>query len=242
MQPAGARSPYVFTCDHASNVLPRSLGNLGLSASELDSHIAWDRGIAGLGTKLARSLDAFLIMQSYSRLVIDVNRPLASPESIVSQSEYSSVAGNRTLSREQAEARADAVFWPYHRRLQHELDRRSAAKQPTILVALHSFVPVFMNVPRSVQVGVLFGRYDHLGRALLAQLRQEATLQVAENEPYAFSDDTDYTLIEHGERRGIPHVELEIRHDLIEDDATQHAWAARLASALERTTSAMFPA
>jgi predicted N-formylglutamate amidohydrolase len=239
---AGARSPYVFTCDHAGNRLPRRLGNLGLSALELDSHIAWDRGIAGLGTKLAERLNAFLIMQSYSRLVIDVNRPLASAESIVSRSEHSFVAGNCGLSSAQIEERQQAVFVPYHDRIRRELDLRHAARQPTILVALHSFTPVFMNVRRSVEVGVLYGRYDRLGRALLEELREDRALQVGENEPYAFGDDTDYTLVEHGQQRGLPHVELELRQDLIDDDDKQRMWAARLGLALERTTSAVFPA
>lgn len=242
VQRAGGRSPFVLTCDHAGNALPRSLGDLGLSERELESHIAWDLGIASLGRKLAQRLDAFLIMQTYSRLVIDVNRPLDSPESIVTRSERSVVPGNRNLSSDQAQARANAIFWPYHQRLQRELDRRRSAGQPSVLVTLHSFTPLFMDVPRPMHAGVLYGRDQRLGRALLAHLRKDESLIIGDNEPYAVSDEGDYTLLVHGEQRGLLHVELEIRQDLLEDEAEQHTWTARLASALTQTTSALFQA
>jgi predicted N-formylglutamate amidohydrolase len=240
VQRAGGRSPFVLTCDHAGNTLPRCLGNLGLSESELASHIAWDLGIAGLGKKLAQRLDAFLITQTYSRLVIDVNRPIESPESIVTRSERSFVPGNRGLSSDQARARATAIFWPYHQRLARELDRRRELGQPSILVTLHSFTPVFMDVPRTLDAGVLYGRDTRLGHSLLARLRAEPDLSVGDNEPYAVSDDTDYTLLVHGEQRGIPHVELEIRQDLLEDEAAQHSWAARLAGVLKDASTGLF--
>jgi predicted N-formylglutamate amidohydrolase len=251
---AGRRSPFVLTCDHAGRRLPASLGDLGLSERELASHIAWDLGIAGLGEKLAAALEAFVIFQTYSRLVIDVNRPLSSPESIVTRSERSDVPGNMRLSRTEAEARAQAIFWPYHRRIARELDRRLAAQQPSVLVTLHSFTPVFMDVPRAVQIGVLYGRDARLARALLAQLREQNEargsareqksdeLCIADNEPYAVSDDGDYTLLVHGEQRGLLHVELEVRQDLLSEERDQLAISARLAEALNGATEALFPA
>lgn len=244
MQPGG-RSPFVLTCDHAGRRLPASLGDLGLSERELASHIAWDLGIAGLGEKLAAALDAVVIFQTYSRLVIDVNRPLNSPESIVTRSERSDVPGNMQLSRSEAEARAQAIFWPYHRRIAHELDRRLAAQQPSVLVTLHSFTPVFMDVPRAVQIGVLYGRDARLGRALLTQLRRERNgdeLCIADNQPYAVSDEGDYTLLVHGEQRGLLHVELEVRQDLLADERDQLAISARLAAALSQAAESLFPA
>jgi predicted N-formylglutamate amidohydrolase len=239
---AGGRSPFVLTCDHAGRRLPASLGDLGLSERELATHIAWDLGIAGLGEKLAAALDAFVILQTYSRLVIDVNRPLNSPESIVTRSERSDVPGNMQLSLGEAEARAQAIFWPYHRRIARELDQRLAAGRPSVLVTLHSFTPVFMDVPRAVQIGVLYGRDARLGRALLAQLRRSDALCVADNEPYAVSDDGDYTLLMHGEQRGLLHVELEVRQDLVANERDQHTMSARLAAALNEAAESLFPA
>jgi predicted N-formylglutamate amidohydrolase len=238
---AAGRSPFVLTCDHAGRVLPRRLGDLGLSERELETHIAWDLGVAGLGEKLAQALDAFLVLATYSRLVIDVNRPLAAPDSIVTRSERSEVSGNVGIDSEQARARAEAIFWPYHRRIESELERRALRGEPSVLVTLHSFTPVFMDVPRAVQLGVLYGRDDRLGRALLGLLRSENELCIGDNEPYAVSDEGDYTLLAHGERRGIPHVELEIRQDLIANEADQHAMATRLARVLQKAASTLFP-
>jgi predicted N-formylglutamate amidohydrolase len=231
----------VLTCDHAGRLLPHSLGTLGLTERELETHIAWDLGVAGLGEKLAQALDAFLILQTYSRLVIDVNRPLGALNSIVTRSERTEVPGNVGLTPAQAAARAAAIFEPYHRRIHEELERRLALAQPSVLVTLHSFTPVFMGQARAVQIGVLYGRDQRLGRALSALLRAQGDLCIGDNEPYAVSDDGDYTLLVHGERRGLPHVELEIRQDLLDGEANQRAIAERLAPLLSQATSHLFP-
>jgi predicted N-formylglutamate amidohydrolase len=235
--PGHASSPYVITCDHAGRRLPRGLGTLGLSAAEQTTHIAWDIGAAGLGARLAAELGGFLILQTYSRLVIDCNRPLGTPDSIVKESERVVIPGNRDVSPSDADARARAVFHPYHDRIRSELDRRHVEAEPTILVALHTFTPEFMGVTRPWHVGILYQRDVRLARAMLELLRGDATLMVGDNEPYAVSDLTDYGVVQHGERRGVPHVELEIRQDLVADDAGQARWAERMATALKRAST-----
>ena len=230
----GGTSDFVIVCDHAGRALPRGLDSLGLSPAELDTHVAWDIGIAGVGLELSARLDAVLIMQNYSRLLIDVNRPPGSPQSIVTLSERTRVPGNDDLPAAEAEARARAVFHPYHDRIREELDRRAREGRPTLLVSLHSFTPRFMDVDREWHAGVLYNRDPRLGRALLARMRAESELSVGDNQPYALSDATDYTMVAHGERRGLPHVELEIRQDLIADAPGQLAWAERLAELLVR--------
>jgi predicted N-formylglutamate amidohydrolase len=234
-------SPYLITCDHAGRALPRALGTLGLSPAELDTHVAWDIGAAGVARRLAAELGAFLILQPYSRLVIDCNRPLDVPTSIVSQSEHTAIPGNQHLSECDAEQRAVAIFHPYHDRIRRELERREARGLPTILVAVHSFTPVFMGSSRPWQIGVLYQRDPRLGRVLLGLLTSDPALVVGDNEPYAVSDETDYGIVEYGERRGYPHVELEIRQDLIADDAAQAAWAVRLARLLREAAAGIAP-
>src|SRR5215510_2726841 len=75
-------SPFLFTCDHYGQLIPRALGQLGLPGHELTRHIAWDIGIAGVATMLAQMTDSHLIAQRYSRLVIDCNRPPETASSI----------------------------------------------------------------------------------------------------------------------------------------------------------------
>ena len=218
---AEGRSDFVIVSDHAGRVLPRMLGDLGMRADELLTHVAWDIGIAGVVRALSQRLDAFAILQSYSRLVIDANRPPGSPQSILTLSERTRVPGNEGLTPAQIEARAREVFHPYHDAIRRELERRAQAGAPAVLLALHSFTPRFMDAERPWQAGVLYNRDPRLGRALLGLLRGEG-LVVGDNEPYALGDATDYTIVTHGERRGLIHVELEIRQDLIAEAASQH--------------------
>jgi predicted N-formylglutamate amidohydrolase len=227
-------SPFFFTCDHGGRAIPSALGDLGVSEAERLRHIAWDIGVAELGKRLAAKLDAFLITQVYSRLVIDCNRHPGSPQSIVAVSERTAIPGNVGLSDSDRTARASEIFYPYHDRTVHELEARAARRQETVLVTLHSFTPVYMDDARAMQAGVLYNRDARLGRALLAELRAEGDLNVGDNEPYAATEATDYALVVHGERRGLIHVEIEVRQDLIEHGPGQEAWAERLARVLPR--------
>jgi predicted N-formylglutamate amidohydrolase len=229
-----AGSPWVLVCDHGGRAIPRALGSLGVAESELERHIAWDIGAAAVTRLLAAHLDAWAIVGGYSRLVIDLNRPPESPQSILARSETTDIPGNVGVTAAQAEARRREFFDPYHRCITAELDRRRDAGLPALLVAVHSFTPVFLGAARAWHAGVLYNREPRLARLLLELLREEADLVVGENEPYAVSDATDYTVVHHGERRGLVHVEFEMRQDLIAEPAGQAAWAGRLARVLEQ--------
>jgi predicted N-formylglutamate amidohydrolase len=220
---AAGASPFVITCDHAGRVVPRSLGTLGLPLHEFDRHIAFDIGAWGVSVLLAEMLDAPTIGQAYSRLVIDCNRAPGVPTSIVEVSELTPIPGNACLSAAHRDARAREIFWPYQNRIKAMLDARE--DRPTVLVAMHSFTPTFKSVSRPWHAGVLFNRDGRLARIVLDMLRREPGLVVGENEPYAVTDLTDYTVPVHGEKRGLPHVELEIRQDLIADASGQRQWA-----------------
>ena len=223
------RSPFLLTCDHYGRIIPRRLGDLGLPESELARHIAWDIGIAGVAEELANHLGAHLIAQRYSRLVIDCNRPPDAPSSIPRISEATTIPGNEGLAPEAAAVRRQAIFDPYHRRIAEVIDRRLRDGIPTVLVSLHSFTPVYAGIARPWHIGTLYHRDTRLPPLLLKLLRAEADLVVGDNEPYAVSDETDYTIPVHGEARGLMNSGIEIRQDLIADQAGQRKWADRLA-------------
>ncbi|KAF1706574.1 N-formylglutamate amidohydrolase [Pseudoxanthomonas sacheonensis] len=225
-------SPFVLIADHAGQKIPARLGDMGLTQAELDRHIGWDIGIAGLAERLSEKLDAFAILQTYSRLVIDCNRPLEAPGSIVAVSDGTTIPGNESLDDDARTARALEIFAPYHARITQELDRRSEESPAPVLVSLHSFTPVFAGFVRPWHTGVLYHRDARLAHALRDALRAEAGLVVGDNEPYAVSDTSDFAVPVHGEQRGLLHVELEIRQDLIDDAAGQEEWAERLARIL----------
>jgi len=231
---ARGTSPFLLTCDHAGRSIPRRLQDLGLSEQERSSHMGWDLGVAALGDRLSERLDAFLILHNYSRLVIDANRPPWAPDSIPTLSERTRITANDDLSPADRDQRFRELFQPYHQRLREELDARLTASAPCVLVALHTFTPIYLDERRPWHIGVLYGRDARLGRRLGAELRKAGAWNVADNEPYSVSDDTDYTIIEHGERRNIPHVEIEIRQDLLETQSDIQDWAERLGTALEK--------
>jgi predicted N-formylglutamate amidohydrolase len=231
-QNAAGRSPFLLTCDHYGRLIPRKLGDLGLPAGELTRHIAWDIGIAGVAETLSNHLDAQLIGQRYSRLVIDCNRPLTAAGSIPRLSEATMIPGNEALTREAAAVRRREIFDPYHQRIKKVIDQRQREAKPTVLVALHSFTPVYAGVKRPWHIGTLYHRDASLPPLLLKALRAEPDLVVGDNEPYAVSDETDYTIPVHGEARGLINTGIEIRQDLIGDEAGQAQWAERLARML----------
>ncbi|CAN7674145.1 N-formylglutamate amidohydrolase [Bradyrhizobium sp. LjRoot220] len=226
------RSPFLLTCDHYGRLIPQALGDLGLPESELKRHIAWDIGIAGVAEILSKHLNAHLIVQRYSRLVIDSNRPPQSASSIPLISETTTIPGNEAIARGAAELRRAQIFDPYHRRIGEIIDARRQRNMPTILVSLHSFTPVYAGIARPWHIGTLYQRDKMLPPLLLQLLRAEPDLVVGDNEPYAVSDDTDYTIPVHGEARGLMNTGIEIRQDLISDQAGEKAWANRLARIL----------
>lgn len=236
---ANGTSDMVLACDHASRALPHALGTLGLTETALSTHIAWDIGAAGVARHLARQLDAPLVLQNYSRLAIDCNRPLQAPDSITTLSEHTHIPGNHDLAAAEVQARISELFDPYHNELRRLLDERQRAGRHTLLVAVHSFTPTYRGVARPWHVGLMYHRDARLARTLLPLLRQDSALVVGDNEPYAMGDHSDYTLPAHAEARGIPHVGIEIRQDLILDEAGQMAWAGRLATLLHRAMANM---
>ena len=236
---AAGASPFLLVADHAGKRMPNALGRLGISQADSERHIALDIGIAGLGRLLADALDATLIRQNYSRLVIDCNRPPGAPTSIPEVSELTPIPGNVGLSGAEKAARAREIFQPYHERIDAELDRRRQAGRPTGLIALHSFTPVFKGVARPWHAALLYHRDPRLAHRLLALLRQDEGLMVGDNEPYFVSDETDYTIPVHGERRGIAHALIEIRQDLVAEENGQRDWADRLARLLPQAYAAL---
>jgi predicted N-formylglutamate amidohydrolase len=236
------RSVFVITVDHAGRRIPRRLGDLGLPAAELERHIAWDIGALEVALKVASALDAPLVAQNYSRLVIDCNRDLRQPSSIPTIGESIAIPGNVGLDPEEVTARREEVFKPYHDHLRGLLDERERAGRRSILVAQHSMTDVFKAVRRPMHAAVLYNRDRRFAGLVLERLREEPVLMVGDNEPYSGSDAVDYTIPYHAELRGIPYVELEIRQDLIRNQEGQSAWAHRIARALSEAEEMFYMA
>jgi predicted N-formylglutamate amidohydrolase len=225
-------SPFVIICDHAGKYLPRRLQMLGLPQAECARHIAWDIGAGAVACLLGDALGAVVIRQNYSRLAIDCNRLPGSQTSIVELSDRTPIPGNIGLAKSDIDLRVREIFLPYHDRITDELDRRRKAGGPTVLIAMHSFTPVFDAVARPWHIGILYNRDLRLAHLLIDLLGGEQGLVVGDNEPYRVSDESDYAIPIYGEQRHLPHVEIEIRQDLIADEDGQHRWADLLSRLL----------
>ena len=222
------RSRFLVTCDHACNRFPERLGDLGVSAAERQRHIAWDIGALGVARRLAAALDAPLIYQQYSRLVIDANRDPTRADSIPLRSEATEIPGNKGLTPSARELRRREIFEPYHAAIRAELDARATRGVDTLYVSVHSFTPVYLGDVRRWQAGVLWRSDRAFAELLLAGLRRDPGLEIGDNQPYSLQSDVDYSVPEHADTRGLSNVLLEIRQDEITSEAQQADWAARL--------------
>ena len=229
---AAGRSPLLIVADHAGKRIPRALGTLGVSDSERARHIGWDIGIAPVCRMLADALDACLIQQNYSRLVIDCNRPPGSETSMPVISDMTPIPGNVGLSDADKAARMTEIFEPYHAAIARELDRRKHGNLPVALIAMHSFTPVYKGVARPWHTGVLYNRDARFAQTPATAAGARNALVIGDNEPYSVDDCTDHTIPVHGERRALHHIAIEIRQDLITDEAGQIEWAERMARLL----------
>ena len=230
------RSAIVLTCEHAGRILPRSLGDLGLNAPEMDRHIAYDIGAAGLSRMLAERLDAPLLMQRYSRLVVDCNRPFDGSDCFPEVSDGTMIPANHGLSEDDRRERYRQIHVPFHRAVSAVISGRLADGFPVVLVSVHSFTQQMASTGdiRTCDLGLLFNRDPRFSHALMDAITgQEPDLRVEFNTPYSVDDQSDYTVPVHGEANGIPHVLLEIRNDLIAAEAGQRRWTDILAAALE---------
>lgn len=225
-------SDIVLLCEHASNHMPAEYGQLGLDAGHLQRHIAWDIGAAEVTRLLSARLDAPAFLSGYSRLLIDLNRPLDTQGSIPVVSEDTGIPGNVGLDADERTRRAEIMFTPFHDQVAAHLDRREKTGRQTRIVTIHSFTPVFLGVARPWHAGVLHDRARDLAEAILSGLRTDAALNVEANVPYVISRDADYAVPVHGDDRGIQAVLIEIRQDLLSNRAGIEEWADRLAAAL----------
>lgn len=223
---ASGRASTVLVCDHASHRIPRKLGTLGLDETRLRDHIGWDPGAARVARRLSALLDAPLLLSGYSRLVIDCNRPLASPQSIAEHSDGVSVPGNQGLSADQRDIRVDSLFRSYHDAISHLLDSR--AHRPTLLLSIHSFTPILNGQSRPWHLGLSYWKDPGLAALLRGALSMDQNLCIGDNAPYAIEDAFDYTIPVHGEGRGLPSVMIEIRQDGVRTCAQAAAWATRI--------------
>ncbi len=207
---AQGKSEIVLTCEHAGNAVPYRLNNLGLSAENLQKHIAWDIGAKEIACLLSEKLNAPLILQNYSRLVIDCNRPTHAPDSMAPVSDHISIPANYNISQAEKQWRIDEIFQPYQNTISTFLDQH----ERKIAISIHSFTPVMNGFRRPWDIGFLGRKELQTSTLLMESVKQHVPdLNVTLNQPYKVSDIGDWFVPQHGEKRGIPHTLIEVRND-----------------------------
>ncbi|MGI9276487.1 MAG: N-formylglutamate amidohydrolase [Endozoicomonas sp.] len=231
------QSDVLLVCEHASQYIPEIFDNLGLSETERLSHIAWDIGAAGVARELSAELDASLVLQRYSRLLYDCNRPPGEVSAVPLVSEKTTITGNQGLTEEQRNHRVKQIYEPFHAGIADHIRLRKAAGRRTILVTIHSFTPVFLGQVRKVQLGVISQEGNAFARSFHAMVQQLSDFDIRMNEPYGPSDPVLHLITRHGEEQQLPCVMLELRNDLVEHVAGQKNWARLIAEVLNRLTN-----
>ena len=227
----GAHPRLVFVADHAGRAVPAALDGLGVAAAEMDRHIAYDIGVEAIARHLAARFDAPAILGVYSRLVIDTNRYPFDPAAMPEVSDGTAIPGNLSLAPGDRHRRVKEIFAPYHAAVAAALDVRGS---DTLFVSVHSMTDhPATGVPRPEEIAISWAEADGTAEAALAALRADASLVVGDNTPYAIDYGEDFTTPEHAVRRGLRHLQVEFRQDLVADGAAARAWADRFVPAIE---------
>jgi predicted N-formylglutamate amidohydrolase len=221
----------LILCDHAENRIPPEYGNLGLSEPELARHIAYDPGAAMVARHLAMRLGAPAVLSRFSRLLIDPNRGEDDPTLIMRLSDGTGIPGNAAVDAEERARRISRYHAPYHAAVDAAIGQALALGRPPMLVSIHSFTPVWRGRARPWHAGILWDRDDRLAAAMIVALRADPEIVTGDNEPYSGALAND-TMSRHGTARGLAHALVEIRQDLIGEEAGAVEWADRLATIL----------
>lgn len=227
---AGRPSRFLLTCDHATNTVPPAVngGDLGLPAADMERHIAYDIGAAGVTRALAELLQAPAILSNFSRLVIDPNRGEDDPTLLMRLYDGTVIPANRDADTAELERRLNAYYRPYHA----ALEGLAEARGEPVIVSIHSYTPQLKNrPPRPWHIGILSAYDRRFTDPLMARLAEDPELCVGDNEPYGGHLAGD-AIERHALRHGRINALIELRHDLIATPEGQAEWAARLAPVL----------
>ena len=235
---AQSRAPALIVGDHAGRAVPTRLNSLGLAPDVFDLHVAWDIGRAKCATSGQR-LEATAVLASYSRLVVDLNRRLDDPTAFAERSDGITIPGNTSLSEEARAQRAKAIYWPYHDAVAQQLAAARGRGLAPALISIHSCTPVLDEVARPWHFGVMWNRDGRIAQPLIAHLRAIPGLCIGDNQPYSGRHAQSFTLNHHAETAGLPHVGIEVRQDLVSDEAGARRCGELLASALAAVLGAL---
>jgi predicted N-formylglutamate amidohydrolase len=223
------KAPCLIVCDHASNVIPESLRDLGVDPAHRYEHIAWDIGAAVMVRHLSELFDAPAVLAGFSRLVVDCNRYLDDPNAFVETSDQVAVPGNSAMTDSERAQRVAKIYRPYHNAIEDALERFEDRNVNPAVIAVHTMTDQMRGREARPQAFTMcWARDGRLAGPVLERLEAQGDIVVGDNVPYGMDLGEDYTVPEHAMRRGLPYLQYEVRQDLVTDDTDARAWAERL--------------
>lgn len=228
------KAPIVLICEHASNFIPASLNDLGLSSDDIYSHAAWDIGAYELACKMSNLLDAPLIAARVSRLVYDCNRSPESGIGIPSKSELIEVPGNKNLSKAEIDDRVQFVYEPFHEMINktiYDPQRLALSNQHAspVIITIHSFTPIYFGEVRTVELGILHDDHDdRLAKPMMQSALKRTNLKTEFNSPYSPSDNVMHTIHRHALEQEFVNVMIEVKNDLLSNSSEINSIAISL--------------
>lgn len=230
----GGDAPLFVFVDHASHAIPPAFDDLGLPQDILSTHIGWDIGAAALGLSLAKQLKSKALFCQFSRLLIDPNRSLDKPDLVPSEADRIPIPGNQGLSPADRHQRIERFHQPYHEQLELCLDQICRTHTDPLILSVHSFTPRLIGDAQSRpwHMGLLWREDEPSARQLIAHLEAHTDYKVGDNEPYD-ARVFNYSVDRHVGPRGLRHITLEVRQDLVSNEQDVDRMAGKLGPALE---------
>lgn len=144
------------------------------------------------------------------------------------KSEVYEIPGNRELGPAERYARTAALYIPFHDRVSNEISRLEGEGCRPVVVTVHTFTPVYFGNPREVEIGILHDADSRLADAML-DAAADSPYRFERNSPYGPEDGVTHTLRLHALPQGFANVMIEVRNDLVRDDAEVEAVSSHLA-------------
>ena len=227
----------VLSCEHASWQLPPD-EDLGVPAAVLRSQAGWDPGAFEVAARLGDDLGLPVHAGAFSRMYVDLNRPVDHPDVIPHTSYGARVPGNDALTADARRLRLATFHRPYWDAVAHDVRARLVDPGACLLVCSHSFDPALDPAQRGFDVGVL---YDpaHAFEANLAEQMifalAAAGLAVRANQPYRGTGPSIATSLRRDLGPRYAGIQLETSHALVDAPGG----CARVADALAPALAAL---
>ncbi len=231
---------FLVLCEHGGNRIPPWLMVPDHERHWFDTHWGYDLGASAVARAVASELDSKLVIAQFSRLICDPNRPLGSETWIRRTVEEGSVLSFNANVLEEQENHRRALWAAYHQAVERTIGASLRDGVKPFLFSVHSMTHLYVGHSRDMELAVLYSDFEPTAEALARGLEVHG-FRVARNEPYSAYDGLAYSVERHGRAHALPHLEIEVRQDLLENEGHAQSIGRIVARALRSAVEATFP-